>query len=65
MNRFDDFIEKRNFKKIFIVYIIIAVVCGFACAGAAGYVFRDKISLAMQYEKASEVFKKGNRRTKA
>ena len=28
MNRFNNFIEKRNFKKIFIVYVIAAVVCG-------------------------------------
>lgn len=45
-----------NFKKIFIIYLIIAVVCGAFAAAAVGYVFRDKISLAIRYEKASEVF---------
>ena len=28
MNKFNAFIEKRNFKRIFIVYVISAVVCG-------------------------------------
>lgn len=60
MNKFNAFIEKRNFKKIFIVYIIAAIICGIACAGAIGYVFKDKINLALQYEKANEVLKKGN-----
>lgn len=58
MNKFNAFIEKRNFKRIFIIYIIAAIICGMACAGAVGYVFRDKISLALQYEKTSEVLKK-------
>lgn len=58
MNKFNAFIEKRNFKKIFIVYIIAAVVCAVACAAAVGAVYKDKISLALRYEKASESFKK-------
>lgn len=45
-----------NFKKIFIIYLIIAVVCGAFAAAAVGYVFRDKISLAYHFEKASETF---------
>ncbi len=53
MNRFNTFIEKRNFKKIFIIYIIGAVICGSFCAGVVGYVFRDKITLALQYEKTN------------
>lgn len=60
MNRFNTFIEKRNFKRIFIIYIIAAVICGIFCAGAVGYVFRDKIGLALQYEKTSEAFEKGS-----
>ena len=58
MNRFNMFIERRNFKKIFIVYVIIAVVCVIACAGAVGYVFKDKINLALQYERAGEALKR-------
>ena len=58
MNKFNAFIDKRNFKKVFIIYIIAAVICGIACAGAVGYVFRDKINLALQQEKTSDVLKK-------
>lgn len=64
MNRFNMFISKRNFKKIFIIYIIAAIICGIACAGAVGYVFRDKINFAVRYEKASECFKKKNNEEK-
>lgn len=60
MKKFNAFIEKRNFKKIFIVYIIIAVICGAVCAGAVGYIFRDKINFALQYEKTNELLKKQN-----
>ena len=60
MNKFNAFIEKRNFKKIFIIYLIAAIVCGIACAGAVGYIFRDKINLAVQYEKTSDALKKQN-----
>lgn len=59
MNKFNAWIEKRNFKKIFIIYLIAVIICGIASAGAVGYVFRDKINLALQYEKAGEAFKKG------
>lgn len=54
MNKFNKFVEKRNFKKIFIIYIAVAIICGIACAGAVGYVFRDKISFAVQYKRAGE-----------
>ena len=60
MDKFNAFIEKRNFKKIFIVYIIAAIICGIACAGAVGYAFKEKINLALQYEKTSETLKKQN-----
>lgn len=54
MNKFNKFVKKRNFKKIFIIYIAAAIICGIACAGAVGYVFRDKISFAVQYKRAGE-----------
>lgn len=57
MNKFNAFIEKRNFKKIFIIYIIAAIVCAAVCAGAVGYIFKDKISLAFCYEKTSDNIK--------
>lgn len=60
MSGFNSFIEKRNFKKIFIIYIIAAVICAAACLGVTGYIFKDKINLAIQYEKTSESFKKSS-----
>ncbi len=56
MDGFNSFIEKRNFKRIFIVFLIIACVAGLTCAGAVGYIFRDRINLALKYEKACENF---------
>lgn len=58
MNKFNAFIQKRNFKKIFIIYIISAIICGIACAGYVGYIYKDKINLAFQYEKTNKTFKK-------
>lgn len=60
MNKFNAFIERRNFKKIFIVYVIATIICGAACAGTVGYAFRDKINLALQYEKTSKALSKQN-----
>lgn len=60
MNRFHTMIEKRNFKRIFLVYVIAALLCAVLCAGAVGYVYRDKIALALQYERTSEAFYKQN-----
>ena len=53
MSKFNEFIEKRNFKKIFIIYIIIAIVLGTASVGAVGYVYGDKIKMAILYERAT------------
>lgn len=58
MSKFNEFIEKRNFKKIFIIYIIIAIVLGAASIGAVGYVYRDKIKMAVSYERTGDLFKK-------
>lgn len=58
MNKFNAFTEKINFKKFFTVYFIAAVLIAAVCAGTVGYIFSDKISLALQYEKASEAFKR-------
>ena len=60
MNRFNTLVGKLNFKKIFAVYLAAAVVCGICAAAAVGYVYKDKINLAWQYEKAGDAFEKGN-----
>ena len=43
-----------NFKKAIAIYLIAAFVCGIASAAALVYLFRSKISLALDYEKISE-----------
>lgn len=58
MNRFNLFMEKRNFKKIFAVYLTAAIIISVVCVGAVGYVFKDKIGLAVAYERTSDLFKK-------
>lgn len=58
MSKFHAWIEKRNFKRIFLWYLILAIVTGIACAVGVGFVFQDKIRLAMRYEQASEAFQK-------
>ena len=58
MNRFNEFVLRRNFKRIIAVYLIAAVVIGIVTAAGVGYVFRDKISLAVKYEQASEAVEK-------
>ncbi|MCL2508997.1 MAG: zinc ribbon domain-containing protein [Oscillospiraceae bacterium] len=47
-------LAKLNFKKAITIYLIAAFVCGIASATALGYLFRSKISLALDYEKISE-----------
>lgn len=59
MNRFNEFLMRRNFKKIIAAYLIAAVVIGIAAAAGVGYVFRDKIALAVKYERASEAAESG------
>ena len=60
MKRFNNFIEKLNFKKIFIGYVIAAVICGALCVSGVGYVYRDKLSLALKYESVSERLERRN-----
>ena len=57
MNKFNSFIEKRNFKKIFVIWLICAVVAGLACVGALCYVFRSNLSFAFDMSKLKDTFK--------
>mgnify|MGYP001244665502 CR=1 FL=1 len=54
MKKFDEIIKKINFKKIAIIYIITAIIVGIASLGFLGYMFRDKITLALNYNSISE-----------
>jgi len=51
-------LAKLNFKKAIAIYLVAALLCGIASAGALGYLFRSKISLALDYDKISETDRK-------
>lgn len=52
------FIENRNFKKIFAVYLILSIVCAALCSAVIGYIYRDKLTLALKYNSAREALEK-------
>ena len=54
MNRLEKTLSKWNFKKIAVWYLIIAVVAGLACAGAVGYIYRERLNFAWQYSRLDE-----------
>ena len=60
MNKFNNFIEKLNFKKIFIGYVIITIILGILCSAGVGYIYKDKIRLALNYESVSDRLKSRN-----
>jgi len=47
-------LTKLNFKKAITIYLAAALLCGIASAVTVGYLFRSKISLALDYAKISE-----------
>ena len=52
-----------NFKKIFIGFIIFAILIGIGTVGVGGYIFKDKISFIYHYDKIKEEFKRNNSNT--
>lgn len=59
VSSFNRIIEKLNFKKFFVGYIILSLVAGILCAGWVGYVYRDKIQFVLHYQQVSERLEKG------
>jgi len=57
MRKFEEFLNKINFKKVAKVYVLVSILLLLFCAAAIGFVTRDKIKLALDYEKASDAFK--------
>lgn len=57
MNKFNSWIEKRNFKKIFIVWLICTVVLILASVGTLCYIFRSNLSFAFNVSKLKDTFK--------
>lgn len=60
MNKFNSIIDKMNFKRIFIGYVIITIILGILCSAAVGYIYKDKIGLALNYKSAAEKIKSRN-----
>jgi cbb3-type cytochrome oxidase subunit 3 len=58
MKYLDDFINKINFKKIVKYYLVFSVLALLVCIGSTTYIFRDKISFALDYMKLSEGLRK-------
>lgn len=60
MSRFEEKLAQWKFKRIAVAYLITAAVIGVACAAAAGYVYRDRLSFAWQYSRVSADARKKN-----
>lgn len=60
MSRFEDGLSRWNFKKIAKVYIIVLVIAIIGCCAVAGYVYRDRISFALQYSRVSDAIEKAD-----
>lgn len=58
MNKLEKILSKWNFKKIAVVYIIIAVLVLIGCTTATGILFRDRIAFAWQYSVIGEEIEK-------
>lgn len=53
-------IEKINFKKLIVVYIIIGLIVGVGLMLFIGNKFQDKLEFIYHYHKISEEFEKEN-----
>lgn len=62
MKNLDDFINKLNFKKALKIYLICSLVLFILCSSIIAFLMKDKISMAVDYEKTLKVFKKGEKR---
>jgi hypothetical protein len=58
MKGLDDFIGGLNFKKAVKIFIALSVIIIVFCISAIAYVSRDKIRMALDYNKTSELFRK-------
>lgn len=50
-------INKINFKKVAIVYLIVAVIVGILSAGFLGFTFKDKLTFIYRYNRVSDEVK--------
>lgn len=54
MNRLEKILSKWDFRKIAVWYLILAIVAGLCCAGAVGYIYRERLDFAWQYSRLEE-----------
>ncbi len=54
MNRLENLISKWNFKKIAVVYIIVALIAGIGCILNVWNIYRERLDFAFQYAKLEE-----------
>ncbi len=58
MKRFNNFIEKINFKRVLIIWLLCSVIAGILCSSIAVFTFRHKIQFAYNFHSISKEFKK-------
>jgi hypothetical protein len=57
MKRIDNLVEKLNFKKGIKIYLVLSVLIIVICVSTTIFISRDKISMALNYKKVSNMFK--------
>lgn len=59
MKNFNQVMERFNFKRIIIMYLVFAIIIGTFSVAILGYVFKDKLLFAYNYSKVSEKIEDG------
>jgi len=54
MKKFERQLSKINFKKVVVIYLVVAIVAGIVSVSVLGYIFRDKIKFMAGYNKIAE-----------
>ena len=54
MNKLENVLQKWNFKKIAVWYILLALITGVICVGTIGYFYRERLSFALHYSQIKE-----------
>jgi RNA polymerase subunit RPABC4/transcription elongation factor Spt4 len=64
VNRFDEILSSINFKKAARIFVLLSVIILVICGAAVSYAMRDKLKMALDYNKVSESFRRnGNNNT--
>lgn len=51
MNKLEKILQKWNFKKIAVWYLVLAVLAGVACAVTVGCIYKERLNFAWQYSR--------------